>query len=210
MTDVIVYYRSLAGLSRSDLAARWLQSLPYAKRQAVERAPEPAAIATLAGIDLLAQGAAALRGVGLDASVLKFPEGGKPAWPGGPAFSISHTAAWVACAVSATLTVGLDIENPARVRREILRRIASARELALHEARPQGLAVLWTRKEAVLKAAGASVFDAAAVAVDEAGAEFRGRRWYFGGADALEGCAMALATERPGTDVDLRLAVQLA
>ncbi len=210
MTDAIVYYRPLAGLSRPELAARWLRALPYAKRQSIERASDASATATLAGIDLIAHGAAALRGIELDASVLEFPEGGKPVWPGGPGFSISHTAALVACAVSASLAVGLDIEEPARVRRELLRRIASNDELDLYESRPQGLAVLWTRKEAVLKAAGASVFDAAAVAVEADGARFRGQRWYYVGGDRLEGCALALATERPGIDVELRRATQLA
>jgi 4'-phosphopantetheinyl transferase len=210
VTDAIVYYRSLAGLSRRELAARWLRVLPYAKRQAVERASEAAAVATLAGIELMAHGAAALCGAELDASVLEFPDGGKPTWPGGPGFSISHTAALVACAVTTDLAVGLDIEDPSRVRRELLRRIASDAELERFESQPQGLAVLWTRKEAVVKAAGASVFDAAAVAVEAGSARFRGKRWYYAGGDLLEGCAMALASEQPRIDVELRHATQLA
>jgi hypothetical protein len=106
--------------------------------------------------------------------------------------------------------VGLDIEGLARVRIEALRRVARAVELERCGADPQGAAKLWTRKEAVLKAAGGSVFDAAAVEVEEGYAAFRGTRWYFSGPDVLEGCALAIAADRPHLAVALRLATELA
>ena len=214
MADAIIYYCSVAGSLADPLAvelkARWLASLPYGKRQAVERAPEPAACATLAGIDLLAHAARALGFPALDASRLEFPERGKPGWPGGPEFNISHAGGYVACAATRGVRVGIDLEVVGRVRPEVLRRVASTAELERFGRLADGATRLWTRKEAVLKAEGGSVFDAAAVSLHADCADFRGKRWYFAGPEQLAGCALALAIEHPGAVVELRRAMQLA
>ena len=207
MTDAIVYYVPLRSLRYADLAHRWLDRLPYAKRRAVERAPESSALATLAGIELLAHGARALGYESLDAAALVFPEGGKPHWPGGVEFSISHTRDHAVCAATRSVRVGIDLEMIERMRPEILRRVASPTELGLYGATARGAALLWTRKEAVLKAAGASVFDASEVEVHEQHADFRAGRWYFSGPDTLEQCALALAFEQPGVAVEVRPAI---
>jgi phosphopantetheinyl transferase len=210
VTKAIVYYRSLAGESYAALAARWLEKLPYAKRRLIERATELAAAATLAGIDLLAHAAAALGHSSLDAAALVFPERGKPYWPGGPEFNISHTREITVCVATCGVRVGIDIESLERVSLQALRRVASPMELELCGASGRGAAQLWTRKEAVLKAEGGSVFEAAAVTVHERYAEFRGRQWYFAQPDTLENCALAIATERPMIALDLRRATELA
>jgi 4'-phosphopantetheinyl transferase len=207
MTDAIVYYVSLRSLRYADLVQRWLDHLPYGKRRAVERAPESSALATLAGIELLAHGARALGHESLDAASLVFPEGGKPHWPGGVEFSISHTRDYAVCAATRSVRVGIDLETIERVRPEILRRVASPAELGLYGTSARGAASLWTRKEAVLKAAGASVFYAAEVEVHEQHADFRAGRWHFAGPDLLEGCALALAFERPGVAVAVHAAI---
>jgi len=208
--DCIVSYRPLAGLSRARLGERWLHVLPAAKRAAVETAADPVAIATLAGIDLLRHGLGAIGGGELTAGMLIYAPRGKPALVQGPVFSISHAGGFAVCAIVRGSRVGIDIEVLARVRAESLRRVARAAELDRFGADPYGPAKLWTRKEAVLKAAGASVFDAAAVEVEEEHATLRGERWYFSGPEVLEHCALAIAGERPGMSVDLRLVGELA
>jgi 4'-phosphopantetheinyl transferase len=210
VTDAIVYYRSLAGLAYAEFAARWLQALPTPKRRAIERVPQTAAQATLAGIDLLAHCANALGHPEFDAGALVYPERGKPRWPGGLEFNISHTREYAVCVATRGLKVGVDIEDIEGVRPEILRRVASAEERERYGATTLGAARLWTRKEAALKAAGRSVFDAAAVLVQESYADCYGQRWYYSGPERLEGCALALAFERPGVLVDLRRATRLA
>jgi 4'-phosphopantetheinyl transferase len=192
------------------LAERWLRVLPAAKRAAVERAADPVAIATLAGIDLLAHGLRAAGSGELGTDRLTYPARGKPVLANAPDFSISHAGGFAVCVVALESRVGIDIEGLARVRVETLRRVARARELERFAADPHGAAKLWTRKEAVLKAAGASVFEAAAVEVAEDHAAFRGARWYFVGPDVLEGCALAIAVERRHMAVDLRLVTELA
>jgi 4'-phosphopantetheinyl transferase len=196
--------------SVGQLSARWLGKLPYAKRRAIERAPAPAAHATLAGVALLEQAAQALGYEPLDAGRLTFPARGKPGWPGGPEFNISHTGQYVACVAARGLRVGIDIEKLDRVSPNVLRRVASPREWELYGRTMAGASRLWTRKEAVLKAHGSSIFEAPAVSLYDDYADLHGTRWYFAGPDRLEECALAVAVERPGAVVELRRATQLA
>ncbi len=204
MTTAIVYYAPLARHDYAELAARWLHKIAYAKRLAIERAPAGAALATLAGIELLSLAAAAHGHGSLPAAALIFPERGKPCWPGGLEFNISHTADLVACVATRDVSVGIDVEAAGRVSLATVRRMASSAELALAGATALGATHLWTRKEAVVKAAGGTVFDAGKVRVSQAQAEFRGRLWYFAGPDMLEGHALAIAAARPDLSVELR------
>lgn len=204
MTKAIVYYAPLARHDYAELAARWLHGIAYAKRLAIERAPPGAALATLAGIELLSLAAAAHGQGALPVAALVFPERGKPCWPGGLEFNISHTADWVACVATRGVSVGIDVEAVGRVSPAILRRVASSAEVALAGATALGATHLWTRKEAVVKAAGGTVSDAREVTVSQAHAEFRGRLWYFAGPDMLEGQTLAIAAARADLSVELR------
>jgi 4'-phosphopantetheinyl transferase len=85
---------------------------------------------------------------------------GRP--PGtGPAFSITHTAGLVACAVALWGEVGVDAESAAKPHdlEAIAARFFAPRERALlgalpAEERPRGFYAVWTLKEAFLKARG--------------------------------------------------------
>jgi phosphopantetheinyl transferase len=204
VTKAIVYYAPLARHDYAELAARWLHKIAYAKRLAIERAPPGTALATLAGIELLSLAAAALEYDSLPAAALVFPERGKPCWPGGLDFNISHTADLVACVAARDISVGIDVEAAGRVSLATVRRVASSAELALVGATALGATHLWTRKEAVVKAAGGTVFDAGKVRMSQAHAEFRGRLWYFAGPDMLADHALAIAAARPDLHVELR------
>lgn len=204
MTTAIVYYAPLARHGYAELAARWLHQLPYVKRLSIERAAPMAALASLAGIDLLSLAAAAHGYDSLPAAALAFPERGKPFWPGGLEFNISHTPDFVACVATRAVSVGIDIEATGRVSLATVRRIASNAELASCGESALGATRLWTRKEAVVKAAGGTVFDAGKVTLSATHAEFRERLWYFAGPDGLAGCALAIAAARPDLKVELR------
>lgn len=78
-------------------------------------------------------------------------------------FSLTHSGAWVGVAVTTEGEVGLDVESIDAVPEDWLTALASEvladTELREYEALPpasrsEGLAVWWTRKEAVLKATG--------------------------------------------------------
>ena len=93
-----------------------------------------------------------------DLTVLEEP-GGKPYVPGGPEFSVSHSGSCWAV-LFADAPCGLDIQLPRRADHEaIARRLFSPREADL--VRVQGEDAffrLWTRREALVKCAGQSVF----------------------------------------------------
>jgi phosphopantetheinyl transferase len=91
---------------------------------------------------------------------------GKPYLPGGPAYNLSHSGHWIACAVSRHEPIGIDVETFARLNdhRMLLPTITHPAERSHIEQSPEDdhLALFkrcWTRKEAVLKATGKGIGD---------------------------------------------------
>lgn len=91
---------------------------------------------------------------------------GKPFLPEAPAFNLSHSDRWVACAVSPLEPIGIDVETFGRLSdyRGVLSVIAHPAERqcieqALPEDRLAGFKRCWTRKEAILKATGKGLID---------------------------------------------------
>jgi 4'-phosphopantetheinyl transferase len=83
--------------------------------------------------------------------------GGKPYYPGGPCFSLTHSGALAAIALAES-DVGLDAERIAPASEAVKRRVLDEKELAwLRGQGPEGFAFLWTRKEAALKCLGTGV-----------------------------------------------------
>lgn len=80
--------------------------------------------------------------------------GGKPYFPGGRHFSLSHSAGLAAIALGET-ALGLDAERIVPASEALLRRALGEGERRwLSDQGPEGFAFLWTRKEAVLKCLG--------------------------------------------------------
>jgi len=138
--------------------------------------------AALAGLALLLLGAARIRVTGLAVRRLVFAPGAKPRCGGGPYFSISHSPGRVVCAISETVDPGVDVES-----------VAAAESAAkLDKIRK------WTATEAVLKAAGLGLRDAARVSLAAnlgAGAVGEGR--YFLHPLELPGCVGHIAARVP-------------
>ena len=83
--------------------------------------------------------------------------GGKPFFPGGRHFSLTHSGALAAIAL-AERPVGLDAEADRPVSPAVVRRTMGPEERAWLEVRgDEGFAFLWTRKEAALKCLGTGV-----------------------------------------------------
>ncbi len=151
MSRVIVLHAPPPGHAAPERERRLLHRLPYARRLELESRDPEARRASLGGTALLLEAAGRLGYGDVEPSAVRFPQDAKPTMTGGPYFSISHTAQRVACAASRDCDIGLDHEDytgagpPARLRH-------------------------WTAVEATLKAAGAGLRRAGAVAVDP---EFR-------------------------------------
>jgi phosphopantetheinyl transferase len=122
-----------------------------------------------------------------DPGRLQFPPRGKPHYPGGPQFSISHSLPLVACAAVSHGDVGLDVECDDAVLRLSLATISDDAERTL--AREIGVRHVWMAKEAALKAGGGTIEHIGAVRVFAGGATFRGRCYHE--------CRLALADDRP-------------
>jgi 4'-phosphopantetheinyl transferase len=91
---------------------------------------------------------------------LRVREGGKPECMNGPAISVSHDRSSVACAITASGEIGVDVQHVESRRRtiDIARRYFSQAENAwLENARPDAFYMLWVLKEAYLKALGTGI-----------------------------------------------------
>jgi 4'-phosphopantetheinyl transferase EntD len=181
------------------LQARWLAVLPDALAARVVRMREaPDRAATLLGMALLAHCA---RVAGLEPPqprALSFPAQGKPVWPAGPDFSISHSAARAGCALAPTDNrVGLDIEQRGTAAGSGLRLVTSGRDRTLYESSGLTRDDLWTAKEAVLKAAGAGVAQAGEVMLEVDSALLWGVRYSLLRPFVATDCSCTVAATRP-------------
>lgn len=89
-------------------------------------------------------------------AALVYGSAGKPALPGGPEFSLSHTAGAVVLAVDQA-PVGVDVESIRPVSSKLSKRVLSPAEYAWFAAqgsRPEDFFTLWTLKESYYKALG--------------------------------------------------------
>lgn len=127
-------------------------------------------------------------------SAIRRPDRGKPRWPGGPDFSITHARGFAACAVApAGITIGIDLEPAGRVRLQSIRRVLTAAEERALVAGGDATR-LWTGKEAVLKAAGASLADAASVEVEGQGGRIGEQHFHLQQLTLDGGVVLTLAT----------------
>lgn len=162
-----------------------LERLPYGRRLELERRDPQSRRASLLAVDLVLRGASRVLGRGVGVGELSFPQGGKPCCPGGPFFSISHTARRVAVALCADVDLGIDLEDvpvdpgPAREALDRLER--------------------WTATEAALKAAGLGLRDARRVDfdADHATATCQGAKYFLRPLSLGPDVVACLATAAP-------------
>ena len=196
---ILLHHARVPAALDPALQARWLAVLPDTLAARVGRMREaPDRAATLLGMALLAHCA---RVAGLEPPrprELSFPARGKPVWPAGQDFSISHSAARAGCALAPKDNrVGLDIEQRGTAAGTGLRLVASGRERTLYESSGLTLDDLWTAKEAVLKAAGAGVAQAGEVILEVDSALLWGVRYALLRPVVASDCSCTLAVTRP-------------
>jgi 4'-phosphopantetheinyl transferase len=121
-----------------------------------------------------------------------------------PSIAISHSGGWVACAVATSGQIGIDIEAY-RLGRDIMGIAGLAfGERERQDAEREGAAAfyrIWTSREALAKARGRGLAEAAdgidrAAGAPPAGVQFRrinGEAWWLVRATPVKGLALALA-----------------
>jgi 4'-phosphopantetheinyl transferase len=183
MSGTIVIHAALAGPLLPLWQPRLLEALPYARRLELGRRDATARRDSLAALALALLALERLTGRMPAPGELSCPaEGGKPALPGGPRFSWSHCGTRVACIASLHADPGLDLETlPRAAAADVLLRLRH-----------------WTATEAVLKAAGLGLRDAAQVSLaTDLGSGAVGDGRYFLHALELPGCVGHIAARVP-------------
>jgi phosphopantetheinyl transferase len=202
MIEVPVFYIATLAALPPEVVQTWTQRLsPDHRRRFAALKSATARLEMITGLALLRHGLAVVGSAAPDIAALRYPAGRAPHWQSGPLFSISHSDGLVACAIAPAdrvAAIGIDLErvrplDPVRFRHVLPRAV---------EARVDSMSLLraWTRREAVLKAAGASLRHIGEVDVDAAGAiaRFEGRRWYLAELDLPPTHCGYCASDRAG------------
>ncbi len=179
--------------------AAWLDLLPEQRRRLLAREFGTACgTESLAGLALLAH-SAQYRPL-LPLSWLERGPGGKFYWSNGPDFSIAHAAGMAVCAVAAPgMAIGVDVEPAGAVHSEMLRLVTSEAERRQIDAGSLGATALWTRKEAVLKAAGAGIAAVGSVEIRGAIGHHAGRDYHLKQLDIDPHFVLSIATTAPAS-----------
>lgn len=162
------------------LEAAWLRDLPASRRREIMNWPDaPARHRTLLGSRLLRDG---LRRFGYPAGSLaglRYSGHGKPTLDLPIDFSLSHCVGRIVCALSTGGPVGVDVEPIGALTAAEFGHYFAADERAWAGDDPQRFCALWTRKEAVVKAAGVRGLAAMRdVRIDHDQAFHAGTRWH--------------------------------
>jgi len=184
--------------------ARWIRDLPppQASRLA-RRLTQGTGMESLTVLALLASLRPACRLPSI--SRLQWTDGGKPHFPRGPAFSLTHSRRFAACAVAPHgLSIGIDIEPADRARAAAVRLVATAAEQSALDDGSLTPTGLWTAKEAVLKAAGAGLSEIGNVAIRDRRARFAGIDYCWRHFRPRGGLLLAIATRGrlPAVSID--------
>ena len=164
------------------LEAQWLAGLPLARRKQISAWPDvQARHRSLIGSRLLAHGLRRLGFPGPVLATLRYPLQSRPSLALPVDFSLSHCEGRIVCALSTQGAVGIDVEALGGLIAEDFQLYLSAAERAWAGRSSRRFYSVWTRKEAVAKAASErGLRDVARVDTTQGDqlAAFDGRLWH--------------------------------
>lgn len=185
----------------------WLQELPEIKQNQISNLLQRSdQLRSLAGYQLLKAGMALLKQHDFHLSQLDFAANGRPTHICPVNFSLSHSGSLVTCALDPNGKIGIDTEQHRKLPRS-LGRYLSAQECQTIKQTPCVFFDIWTRKEAVIKAASnkglaelAQVF-----LLDNDRAKFNNQIWFTRAVPILDDYSIHIATDLPDGDVTLMM-----
>ncbi len=181
MSQVLVFYTAVPDELAPATEERALARLSVTHREQLLKRLGRVRTASLAGLSMLVACLSAAR-MDCDLADLQFTPDGKPFWPLGPQFSISHAGLYAGCALAAGanahLSLGFDIEQIRPLKRDVMARMLSAQELAAAQNDPVALYHLWSAKEAVVKAVGVGLRKMAQVRIEGDHARLDDAAWH--------------------------------
>ena len=181
------------------LESEWLHDLPASRSAELMDWPEARARQrSLLGSRLLREG---LKHFGFPAGSLadlRYSRHGKPTLDLPIDFSLSHCAGRILCALSTIGPVGVDVEPISALTATGFRYFLAPDERAWAGDDPQRFCALWTRKEAVIKAAGSrGLAELRDVRIDQDLATYAGTRWHTAPIAVDRGFAAHIAQSGP-------------
>jgi len=163
------------------IEAQWLAQLPDLRRAEIGRWHDASARRhSLLGSRLLTEGLSRMGYAGNPLASLRYPARSRPTLDLPVAFSVSHCEGLILCALSTDGPIGIDAEKLGALQAEEFRLHLNAAERAWAGRSSRRFYSVWTRKEAVVKAAGSrGLRDVAGVDTMPARnrAMFQGRLW---------------------------------
>jgi len=204
MNSVRLYYIKHTG--ESDLSQigtlqveQWLSSLSVQKQGAIQRLlHHRSQVNSLAGLQLLKMCAMDSGIKNFDLKEIEYPESGKPFWKSEDAFfdfNISHSGDFILATSSQSVSVGIDVEKIKELKRLNFKMVMSTEELAQIQKQPMLFFSLWSKKEAVVKAANTvGLARMSEVNLNALSAELDDKIWHLKTVDLDEAYAINLAT----------------
>lgn len=140
------------------LTAQWITELPLTKQASIQRLLNDSdRISTLLGLRLLKLCAQDENMPDFKLSDIQYPDSGKPVWQSKTNhkfdFNISHSDNLVVVAASKKMKVGVDVEKIRELKRLNFKMVMRPEELAKIHETPGLFFDMWSKKEAVVKAA---------------------------------------------------------
>ena len=212
MNSVRLYYIKYQG--ENDLAQinelqlkQWLTELPLVKQQAVQRfVHNRDRMASLLATRLL-KICVDMEGIeGFRLSDIRYPDNGKPSWINDKNifldFNISHSDEMILVAVSKFMNVGIDVEKVRELKRLNFKMVLSDVELDQIQQTPDLFFNLWSKKEAVVKAADTSgIGRMHEVILEEDQALLDEKKWFLKKVEVDEQYVTYLATSLPVDEI---------
>jgi len=201
-------------LINDPLLDRWLHELSAQKRVSIQRLiNDKDRLSSLLGLRLLKLCADDEGMPEFKLADIHYPKTGKPYWKSKSAqcfdFNITHSEEVILVAMSRALKIGVDVEKIRSLKSLNFKMVLSAEELMQIQQTPALFFNLWSKKEAVVKAANtAGIVRMRDVGLDKEQAVLDGTCWHLESLSKLMGIEDAysahLATSQPVADLILK------
>lgn len=191
MSVSILYYKvtpeKISSTQVSELINTWAEELPVEKQLQIGKLRQQNdQVLSLAGLQLLKLGMAEISEQPFSLKQLQFPTKKKPffkgEWEGNIDFNISHSGDIAICVISNSLKVGIDIELQRNVKAATLNKFLSennANSQNSSENDKHEFFNIWTKNEAIIKAANhGSIYSMNKISLESGGAFYQDRYWY--------------------------------
>ena len=192
MSVSILYYKvtpeKISSAQLSEQIDAWMEEIPEQKQQKLRKLRQQSDLfLSLAGLQLLKIGMSQFSDKPFVLKDVTFPDKGKPVYSGSIDFNISHSGDMACCVISDSVKVGIDIELCRNVYPATMNKyLAVAKKTG--KDKQQEFFTLWTKLEAIIKAAGTgSIHSMSDINIDNQGGLYQNHFWYCYPVDIISG-----------------------